>query len=209
MALVSDSLGHLHKCESVRSAADLIHVSRDLDVASSLTRAPCHPRPEVLLKGCRRGGGGTAGGAPTPNSRHRAEQSPATVRCPRLGKGDRSTRWRARWLALNPARGHELGTRWVGKKSPRCTHEALPPQPLTPGAGDCISPRAQAMHRWHARAVAASSPSPSTPAPLGPARPATAAASRKGEPGAPRGRGFMSVAAPSSRFTDLSTYVVT
>ena len=115
-----------------------------------------------------------------------------------LAKGDRSTRWRARWLALNPARGHELGTRWVGKKSPRCTHEALPPQPLTPGAGDCISPRAQAIHRWLARAVAAPSPSPSTPAPLGPTRPATAAASRKGEPGAPRGRGFMSFAARSS-----------
>ena len=122
-----------------------------------------------------------------------------------LAKGDRSTRWRARWLALNPARGHELGTRWVGKKSPRCTHEALPPQPLTPGAGDCISPRAEAMHRWLARAVAAPSLPPSTPAPLGPARPATAAASRKGEPGAPRGRGLMSFTAPSSRYSDLST----
>ena len=125
-----------------------------------------------------------------PQLRHRAEQSPATARCPRLGRGDRSTRWRARWLALNPARGLELGTRWVGKKSPRCTHEALPPQPLTPGAGDCISPRAQATHRWLARAVAAQSPSPSTPAPLGPARPATAAASGKGEAGCPPGAGF-------------------
>ena len=153
----------------------------------------------------QRGGGGTAGGAPTPNSAIAPSSRQPQPAVRGLAKGDRSTRWRARWLALNPARGHELGTRWVGKKSPRCTHEALPPQPLTPGAGDCISPRAQAMHRWLARAVAAQSPSPSTPAPLGPARPATAAASRKGEPGAPRGRGFMSFAAPSSRFTDLTT----
>ena len=88
----------------------------------------------------------------------------------------------------------------VGGKEEPAVHPRSPSSPA-PHARRwrCISLRAQATHRWLARAVAAQSPSPSTPAPLGPARPATAAASRKGEPGAPRGRCLMSFAAPSSR----------
>ena len=130
-------------------------------------RAPCLPRPEVSTswpERRRRDSRRRARPQLAPSRQAVASHSPLPAACQR-----RPLNPVARALAgPKSARGLGLGTRWVGKKSPRFPCEALLPQPLTPGAKR-LQPPARPGHTPVARAaVAASSPSPSTPAPLGP-----------------------------------------